>query len=183
MTKSIFAIIAAATFFVSCGDKKKSDSGKSNISTETSTSSDIESRDEKSGKISIDEKTVTGRVTTQYFGDKEKGNFSVLCQHNEGDASNPNFELLQVTFVNEKDATNSTLKLYSGSMLPMTEPEAGAVTVSLSGVGADMGDKPYTGSSKSTGSITVSDRTLIIKDMPLYDSDGKIKTVNAKIPF
>ena len=68
-------------------------------------------------------------------------------------------------------------------MLPMTEPEPGIVTVSLSGVGSDLGDKPFVGSSKSTGSITISDRSLVIKDLTLYNSDGATKTVNAKIPF
>ena len=83
----------------------------------------------------------------------------------------------------KKVVTNPNLKIYSGSMLPMTEPEPGIVTVSLSGVGSDLGDKPFVGSSKSTGSITISDRSLVIKDLTLYNSDGATKTVNAKIPF
>ena len=107
----------------------------------------------------------------------------MLCQHDESNTS-ANFELLQTTFVTEKDATtNPNLKIYSGSMLPMTEPEPGIVTVSLSGVGSDLGDKQFTGSSKSTGGITVSDKTIIIKDLTLYNSEGAMKTVNAKIPF
>ncbi len=182
MKKTILVFVAATTLLISCGDKKKTTTDGS--TTETSSSSSSESSDEKTGEFSFDGKSVTGKATTQYFGsDKEKSNFSVLCQHDES-ATSANFELLQAVFVNEKDATtNPNLKIYSGSMLPMTEPEPGIVAVALSGVGSDLGDKQFTGSSKSTGSITISNRTLTIKDLTLYDSDGKMKTVNAKIPF
>jgi hypothetical protein len=68
-------------------------------------------------------------------------------------------------------------------MLPMTEPESGSVTVSLSGVGNGLGDLEYTGSSKSTGTIEVKNRTIIIKSLKLFNSDGASKEVNAEIPF
>jgi len=182
--KKTIIIFAAITLLTSCDDKKKTttDSG---TTTETSPSSSSESSsDEKTGEFSFDGKSVTGKATTQYFGsDKEKSNFSVLCQHDES-ATSANFELLQITFLNEKDATtNSALKLYHGSVLPMTEPEAGSYTVALSGVGEGFKDQEFTGSDKSTGTLTVSDRTVIIKDLVLFTRDGDKKTVNAKIPF
>ena len=181
--KKTIIVFAAITFLISCGDKKKTTTDNSST-TETNTTISNDNDSEKTGDFSFDGKSVAGRVTTQYFSsDKEKSNFSVLCQHDESNTS-ANFELLQTTFVTEKDATtNPNLKIYSGSMLPMTEPEPGIVTVSLSGVGSDLGDKQFTGSSKSTGSITISDRSLVIKDLTLYNSDGASKTVNAKIPF
>ena len=180
--KKTIIVFAAITLLVSCGDKKKTTTD--GPATETNTSGSSESSDDKTGEFSIDGKSATGKASTQYFGsDKEKSNFSILCQHNESAAS-ANFELLQITFVNEKDATtNSALKLYDGSQLPMTEPEAGAYTVALSGVGDGFKDQQFTGSDKSTGSVTVSDRTVIVKDLVLFTRDGDKKTVNAKIPF
>lgn len=168
---------------IACGDDKKTTSGATTGATSETSSTSESSSDEKTGEFTFDGKTVTGNASTQYFGDKEKGNFSILCQHNES-ATSANFELLQATFVNEKDATtNPNLKIYSGSSLPMTEPEPGIVAVALSGVGNDLGDKQFTGTSKSTGSITISNRVLIIKDLTLYNSDGKMKTASANIPF
>jgi hypothetical protein len=182
MKKSII-VLAAITLLNSCGDKKKTttDSG---TTAETTSSSSNENSDDKTGEFSIDGKSVSGRVTTQYFSsDKEKSNFSVLCQHDES-ATSANFELLQITFVNEKDATtNSALKLSNGPLLPMTEPETGAYTVSLTGVGDGFKDQGFTGTDKSTGTVSVSDRIVIIKDLVLFTSDGDKKTVNAKIPF
>lgn len=146
----------------------------------------VNSEDAKTGTFSIDGKEVSAGVTTQYFGDKEKGNFSVLCQHNESsDPAGVNFELLQVIFINEKDATtNPALKIYSnGSSLPMTEPEPGIVAVSLTGVGNGLGSDEFTGSEKSTGTITVKNRTIEIKDLSLFTSEGEKKVITASLPF
>jgi hypothetical protein len=181
--KKIIICASILLLLIACGDNKKTTSENTNgTNTEESSSSESNS-DEKTGEFTFDGKTVSGNVSIQYFGDKEKGNFSILCQHNES-ATSANFELLQATFVNEKDATtNPNLKIYSGSSLPMTEPESGIVAVALSGVGSDLGDKQFTGTSKSTGSITISNKVLIIKDLTLYNSDGNMKTVSANIPF
>jgi hypothetical protein len=181
MKKTILAF-AIITLLISCADEKKPTTDAS--PTETISTTTNESSEEKTGEFSFDGKTVTGKATTQYFGsDKEKANFSVLCQHDES-ATSANFELLQITFLNEKDATtNPALKLYDGSQLPMTEPEPGSYTVALSGVGAGFHDQEFTGSDKSTGSVSVSNRTVIVKDLVLFTRDGDKKTVNAKIPF
>jgi hypothetical protein len=181
--KKIIICATAAVLLFACGEKKKTEATTTSATTENTSTASNESSDEKTGEFSIDGATVTGKIETQYFGDKEKGNFSVLCQHNES-ATSANFELLQATFVNEKDATsNPNLKIHNGSSLPMTEPEPGIVAVALSGVGGDLGDKQFTGNSKSIGSISISNRVLTIKDLTLYNSDGKMKTVNAKLPF
>lgn len=183
MKQYFFILATSITLLSACGDKKKTTT-TDNPATETNSSGSSESSDEKTGEFSYDGKSVTGKTTTQYFGnDKEKSNFSVLCQHDES-ATSANFELLQITFVNEKDATtNSALKLYEGSQLPMTEPEAGSYTVSLSGVGDGFKDQQFTGSDKSSGTLSVSDRTIIIKDLVLFTRDGDKKKVSAKISF
>lgn len=141
----------------------------------------------KTGTFSFDGKEVNGKIETQYFGsNKEKDNFSVLCQHNASDnPADANHELLQVIFLNEKDATtNPNLKIYdSGSSLPMTEPEPGIVAVSLTGVGSGLDKKEFTGTGKSTGSISVSNKTITIKDLLLFTSDGEKRTINATLPF
>ena len=183
MKKSIF-VLASIALLISCSDKKKTNSSN-NASTESTTSTN-NNEDEKTGSFTFDGKTVTGNVSIQYFGsDKQKSNFSVLCKHNEGDITNPNFELLQITFNNEKEATEApSLKIYQdGSQLPMTEPESGIVTVALSGVGNNMGDLQFTGSNNSTGSINVSNRTITITELSLFNSNGEKRVVSAKIPF
>lgn len=170
--------ILASSILVSCNNNKGNE-----INT---TTGEINSEVAKTGTFSFDGKTVSGKVETQYFGDKEKGNFSVLCQHNQSsDPGDANFELLQITFNNEKEATAvSNLKVYdNGSTLPMTEPEPGIVAVSLSGVGNGLGNKEYTGTEKTTGTITVKNRSIEIKELVLFDSDGDRKTVNATLPF
>lgn len=171
-------------FALSCKDNTKNKVDET-INSEASKNG-IESKDsEKTGTFSIDGKEYSAKTETQYFGDKEKGNFSVLCQHNNSDnPTDANFELLQITFVNEKDATSSALKIYDGgSSLPMTEPEPGIVSVSLSGVGNGLGDAEFTGSEKSTGSISVKNNTVTLKDVVLYNSKGEKKTVNASLPY
>jgi hypothetical protein len=184
MKQYFFTLATSITLLSACGENKKTETSATSASTEKTSTASNESSDEKIGEFSVDGKSVTGRASTQYFGsDKEKSNFSVLCQHNES-ATSANFELLQITFTNEKDATtNTALKLYDGSQLPMTEPEAGSYTVALSGVGDGFKDQQFTGSDKSTGSVIVSDRTVIVKDLVLFTRDGGKRTVNAKIPF
>lgn len=183
MKKSII-IFASIALLISCSDKKKTNS--SNSTSAESTTSTNNSEDEKTGSFTFDGKTVTGNVSIQYFGsDKEKSNFSVLCQHNEGDNANPNFELLQITFNNEKEATTTpSLKIYKdGAQLPMTEPESGIVSVALSGVGNNLDDLQFTGSNNSTGGFSVSNRTITITELSLFNSKGEKRVVSAKIPL
>ena len=140
---------------------------------------------QKTGSFSIDEKNYSAPVETQYFGDHEKGNFSLLCQHNESDdPENANHQLLQLIFLNEKDAQNATLKIYEGgSSLPMTDPEPGIVAVSLSGVGNGLDKSEFTGSTKSTGTISVKNRIATLKDVVLFNAEGAKKVINAALPF
>ncbi|MGJ7031751.1 hypothetical protein [Niabella hirudinis] len=187
MKQIIFPTLIFSLLVVACGSSN-SDKKIDHTVKEVAAGNGIESSSEagKTGKFSFDGKEVSAEVTTQYFGsDKEKSNFSVLCQHNEGDAANPNFELLQVTFINEMDATaNPALKIYDGgSMLPTTEPEPGIVSVALSGVGNGLGSKEFTGSGKSTGRIVVKNKTVELKDLVLFNADGEKKVVNAVLPF
>ncbi|MCD2423428.1 hypothetical protein LQ567_11695 [Niabella pedocola] len=187
MKQTIFPALVFSLLLVSCGNSNMDKKADHTVK-EAAAASGIEtgSDADKPGRFSVDGKEVHAAVTTQYFGnDKERSGFSVLCQHNEGDATNPNFQLLQVTFVNEKDATtNPALKIYDGgSTLPMTEPEPGIVAVALSGIGAGFNNEEFTGSKKSTGTITVADRAVTIKDLVLFTQSGEKKTVNAVLPF
>lgn len=185
MKKVIFTTaIALSAFTISCKDNTK-DKINDTIKTEAAKEGlQIEDTD-KTGTFSFDGKSFSAPVETQYFGDKEKGNFSVLCQHNESDdPENANHELLQLIFLTEKDANTSQLKIYDGgSSLPMTEPEPGIVGVSLTGVGNGLDKTQYTGTEKSTGTITVKNRTVTLKDVVLFNSDGDKKVVNATLPY
>jgi hypothetical protein len=183
--KTILAAVLFATTLISCsGSEEKK--AEATVTEPAADAGPASSTGDKTGNFSFDGKSVSGKIETQYFGDKEKANFSVLCQHNESsDPANANFELLQVTFVNEKDATNNpALKIYSnGSSLPMTEPEPGIVAVSLTGVGNGLGSGEFTGSEKSTGTITVKNRTIEIKDLSLFTKEGDKKVITASLPF
>ncbi len=183
MKKVIFTTaVVLLAFTISCKDNK--DKTDEIIKTEAAKDGIEIEETEKTGTFSFAGKEVSAPVETQYFGDKEKGNFSVLCQHNSDNPEVTDFELLQVTFLNEKDANSSQLKIYDrGGSLPMTEPEPGIVAVTLSGVGSGLGNAEFTGNEKSTGTITVKDRTVILKDVVLFNSSGDKKVVNAELPY
>lgn len=180
---SILFVLFVTMALASCGSNNDK-----NVGDTTLTANDDA---DKIGEFSFDGTSVKGKVSTQYFGsDKVTSNFSVLCQYDEEepkDRMNPDFVLLQITFVNEKDATtNPNLKLYHGVMLPMTDPETGNVTVSISGSSSHFQSHVLSGTSKSTGTIKVSGREIIITGLtlfPLKEFGDKAVTVNAKIPF
>lgn len=186
MKRIMLPVLISSVLLLSCGnntEKKISDTVNEKAAEVGLTVNDEE---DKIGNFSFDGKEVSGKIQTQYFGNKETDNFSVLCQHNESDdPANANFERLQVIFLTEKDATtNPNLTIYNGgSSLPMTEPEPGIVAVSLEGEGSGLGKNVFTGRDKSTGSIKVNNRTIEIKDLVLYDMDGGKRTVNATLPF
>lgn len=176
--------VALSMLAISCKDSTK-DKINETVNSEASKMGIDSDESGKTGNFSFDGKDFSAKVETQYFGDKEKGNFSVLCQHNESDdPENANHELLQVIFLNENDANTSTLKIYDGgSSLPMTEPEPGIVSVSLSGVGNGLDKSQFTGTEKSTGTITVKDKTVTLKDVVLFNMDGEKKVINATLPY
>ena len=190
-SKSIVALISLALLITSCagnGDKMNDDTiTKNAVEAATSNNND----EGKTGTFTFNGRTVSGTVETQYFGsDKVNSNFSVLCQYDEKDPKdllNPEFALLQITFLNEKDATsNANFKLIPGSKLSTTGAESGSVIVSLSGSRYTFHDKNYAGNSKSTGTIKVEGRQIIITNMKLYplaDGGNDAITVDAKIPF
>ena len=180
LSTTILALLL--TIFSSCDSQNsKTDKIINQELKENNASMTVEDGEGKTGNFKVDGKIFTGKVTTQYFGDKVKGNFSVLCQ---AEGKNSNFALLQITFVTESDARgNRELKLYNKSMLPMTDPEPGIVTVSLSGVGESFGEKEYAGTSKSSGTVSVSNNVVLIKNLKIYNQEGKEVTVDAEIPF
>ncbi|NML23747.1 hypothetical protein HHL16_22895 [Pseudoflavitalea sp. G-6-1-2] len=146
----------------------------------------VNDEETKIGEFSFDDKKVKGEVSTQYFGsDKEKSNFSVLCQHDDGRPGEAGYELLQITFLTRKDAASGVdFKIYDGgSILPMTDPIPGVVTVSLKGIGSNLGKLEFTGTGKSAGTIRVKNDVVEINNLLLFNRDGEKRTVNAKIPF
>ncbi len=124
----------------------------------------------KTASFTVDGKAYKGSVSTQYFADKVTGQFSVLCQQDEPLA------LLQAVFKNEKEAAGNLKP--AGGFYSMDPGEA---NIALSGTA--IGDKEFITKSNSTGNISVSDRTLTIKDLKLFNSDNKEKTINATIAY
>lgn len=184
MKKAILTTtILLSLMSISC--KKNTDKESDIVKTEAAKEGTQIEGSEKSGTFNIDGKEVSAPVEKQYFGDKEKGNFSVLCQHNNSDdPADANFELLQITFVNEKDAATSPLKIYDGgSSLPMTEPEPGIVAIALSGVGNGLDGSEFTGNEKSTGTISVKNNTVTLQDVVLFNDKGEKKKVNATLSY
>lgn len=170
MKKSILVItVAIVTFLSSCGDKKKTASSGNTTSSET-TGLTVNDDEGKSGNFSVDGTSFKGKSSTQYFGDKVTGQFSVLCQQDEP------FALLQAVFANEAAATGN-LKPADG----FYSMETGEAHIALSG--NSFGDKEFVTTSSSTGSIIISGKELVIKDLKLYNSDKQEKTVSATIPF
>ncbi len=132
---------------------------------------DIETADKaKTASFIVDGASYKGNVSTQYFGDKITGQFSVVCQQDEPLA------LLQAVFKNEKEAAGNLKP--AGGFYSM---EPGEAYVALSGPA--IGDKEFITRSNSTGTITVSDKMLTIKDLKLFNSDNKEKVVNATITY
>ena len=169
MKRNHLALFALLLLLAACGDP----SGKKpTAQQETATGEPgAASGDEKAGSFTVDGKTFSGAVSTQYFNDHDSGPFSVLCQQDDP------FALLQITFSNEKDALNNS-SLKPGDNF--THPDAGDVHVALTGIG----EKEFTtevGASK--GSISVSDRTVHLRDLQLFNRDKQRTTVTADISF
>ena len=131
----------------------------------------IEIADEgKSASFTVDGTTYKGNVSTQYFGDKVTGQFSVLCQQDEPLA------LLQAVFKNEKEAAGN-LKAAEG----FYSMEPGEANIALSGTA--IGEKEFVTKTGSTGTISVSGRTMTIKDLKLFNADNQEKVVSATIGY
>jgi hypothetical protein len=165
MKEIIITCAAAVTLLISCGDNKKS-SLDTGTSKETSSITDDDSED-KSATFKVDGTEFKGRVSTQHFGG-ESNNFSVLCQQNEP------FALLQAVFANEKEANGtSTLK-----------PAESFYNVSAGvNIALTLGDEKFNTTDKSTGTIAVDGKKLILKDLKLFDSNKKEKVLTATLPF
>lgn len=168
MKKTILAILTLTVFIAGCKEKKDSPA-KENSNTEESSQPETKNPD-KSGNFNVDGVSFNGNSSTQYFGDKITGQFSILCQQDDP------FALFQATFANEKSAKGN-LKPADG-FYSMKEGEA---HISLSG--SSFGGKEFTTSSNSTGSISIKDNKLVIKDLKLFNSDKQEKTVSATIGY
>lgn len=169
MKKTIIPFLALALLAACNNDKKETtiSSGESNQSNAGLTVNDDEG---KTGTFTADGASFKGKSSTQYFGDKTTGQYSVLCQQDDP------FALLQAIFANEKDA--------SGTLKPsasFTSIEAGTVNIALSGTA--IGDKEFVTKSNSAGSITVEGKKLILEDLELFNQDNQKKTVSAEINF
>lgn len=165
--KKTMCVLALAMVMLSCGDKKKTDSG----TTTSDTSGLSNNSSDKTASFTADGTSYSGRVSTQHFGG-ESGNFSVLCQQDEP------FALLQAVFANEKEAKATATYPPAGSSYNVA---AGLVSVALSGTA--IGDLEYITTSKSTGTIKVEDDKLILTDLKLFNRDNKEKVVTATIAW
>jgi hypothetical protein len=170
MKKTAIILTAAISLLTACGDKKKTTTGDNITNTKEEAGLTVNEDEGKTGSFTVDGTSFNGRSSTQYFGDKVSGQFSVLCQQDEP------FALLQAVFNNEKDAAG-TLKPASGSY----SVAPGDANIALSGTA--IGDKEFVTRSGSTGSITVTDKTLILKDLKLFNSDNQEKIVSATISY
>lgn len=157
----LYVVFASCLAAASCNN---------NAAKETNTAGIEIADNAKTASFTVEGIAYKGRVSTQYFADKLTGQFSVLCQQNEP------FALLQAVFKNEKEAAGNLKP--AGGFYSMDPGEA---NIALSGTA--IGDKEFVTKSNSTGSITVSDRTLTIKDLKLFNSDNKEKMVNATIVY
>lgn len=164
MKKTMIILAATVSILTACSDKKKAPAG------DNTTTLNEESSEGKTGSFSVDGTSFNGKSSTQYFGDKVTGQFSVLCQQDEP------FALLQAVFNNEK-AADGELKPAGGAY----SVPAGEANIALSGTA--IGDKQFVTASNSTGSITVSGNKLVLKDLKLFNSDKQEKTVSATINY
>ncbi|MEO6611060.1 MAG: hypothetical protein ABIT05_00155 [Chitinophagaceae bacterium] len=169
--KKLVVSLSAVCMLLACNNKKQEDSNTNPVN-ETTTIPANDDKASKTGSFTIDGKTYTGDITTQYFGDKTTGQYSVLCQQDDPLA------LLQAVFSNEKDALSGTPFKPAESFYSL---EPGEVHIALSGKA--IGDMEFVTSSTSAGSITVSAKTLVIKGLQVYNGDHQEKIVNATISF
>lgn len=162
MKKIFFYVVLCFTLIAaSCNNKD----------TKENKVADIETTDKaKTASFIVDGASYKGNVSTQYFGDKMTSQFSVVCQQDEPLA------LLQAVFKNEKEAAGNLKP--AGGFYSM-EPGEGYVALS----GSAIGDKEFITRANSTGTITVSDKTLTIKDLKLFNSDNIEIVVNATISY
>lgn len=170
-TLLVFAGVAALCFS-SCNSNSQDKKVQEIIANELSKSAiSLDENDAgKTGSFSVDAQNFNGKTSTQYFGDKIKDQFSVLCQQDDP------FALLQITFANEAEAKGNPKPadgFYS------MEPGEAHVAVS----GTDLGDKEFATKEKSTGSITVSDHQIILKDLQIFNQYWASKTINATLNY
>ena len=168
MKKTIIPFLALALLAACNNDKKETTTAGE--STEKNAGLTVNDDEGKTGTFTAAGVSFKGKSSTQYFGDKTTGQYSVLCQQDEP------FALLQAIFANEQNA--------SGSLKPsasFTSIEPGTANIALSGTA--IGDKEFVTKSNSAGSITVEGKKLIIKDLELFNQDNAKKTVSAEIDF
>jgi len=122
--------------------------------------------------FTVDGTSYKGKVSTQYFGSNtETDNFSVLCQQDDP------LVLLQATFANEKDAANSELKPkgFDGYKV-----NAGQFDLSLTPAGST---ENFVATDKTTGTIKVEHKKIVISNIKLFNREGQEKLVNGTIEF
>ncbi len=168
MKKTLIPFLALAMLAACNNDKKETTT--TGESTEKNAGLTVNDEEGKTGTFTADGTNFKGKSSTQYFGNKTTGQYSVLCQQDDP------FALLQAIFANEKNA--------SGSLKPstsFTSIEPGTVNIALSGTA--IGAKEFVTKSSSAGSITVEGKKLILKDVELFNQDDQKKTVSAEINF
>jgi hypothetical protein len=174
MKKQTLVYLLGLSMLAACSNHKSADAASS--SSENSTAID-ENTEDKTGSFTFDGTAYKGKITTQYFGDKATGHFSVLCQQ---DFDNGNFVLFQIIFHNEAEATGSNSFKPDEDIITIP---AGVVNVAVSGSDNKVGAKQFHTISSSGGSISVSHKTITIKDLKLVNADNKEKMLSCELSF
>lgn len=168
--KKLVILFLAFIMLAACNNPAKEAKVKTGVETENSPGLTLNTSPGKTGTFSTEDISCTGKTSTQYFGDKAKDGFSIVCQQDEP------YAMLQATFANEAQAKGS-LKPAEG----FYSMEPGEAHISLSG--AKLGSQEFVTKEESTGSILVEGNKLMLKNLKLFNMDGSSKTVNAEVMF
>ena len=168
--KNISAILLLAVLMVSCKENKNTMPADTMTKDAADLALGLDRPSGKTADFSVGDITYSGKVSTQYFGDKVKDGFSIVCQQDEP------YALLQATFASEAQAKGS-LKPAGG----FYAIEPGEAHIALSG--AKLGSQEFVTKEESTGSILVEGNKLVLKSLKLFSLDGHSKTLNAEVAF
>ncbi|HMR82170.1 MAG TPA: hypothetical protein PKE30_03525 [Niabella sp.] len=99
--KNVSAILLLAVLIVSCKENKSTTPADAIIKDAADQALELNTPSGKTAGFSVGDFTYSGKVSTQYFGDKAKDGFSIVCQQDEP------YALLQATFASEAQVKGS----------------------------------------------------------------------------
>ena len=81
--KNVSAILLLAVLIVSCKENKSTTPADAIIKDAADQALELNTPSGKTAGFSVGDFTYSGKVSTQYFGDKAKDGFSIVCQQDE----------------------------------------------------------------------------------------------------